>query len=222
MTASLELLTLCRVIGSSVRLELGRNIVNIRTFVFGLLLALIAASTPRQAQASIITAPSSGAFTGALQLTPDLLTVLASDFRANGTVDVFDDSVPVLLSTLFGAALGAPFPNAVWGIGNLGPTEYGLLTFDTSSISLFAGGFTVLADFVPATALTDPGLLALVGQHLATFQFAQAIQFSDSVVAIYSLDHLASTSQVPEPASALLFGSGMLLAVVYRRTRRGL
>ena len=173
-------------------------------------------------KAAIVTILDSGTANVGVALTPDLSTILATDFRAAATLGVVDTSTLSVLSIVFATDDSAPFPNATWGLLNLGFTELGFLTFDTATANIVNGGatYTVLADFIGGP-FTDPGLDALLGQHLATFQLVDVVPLASSVVAIYAFESLVKVDEVPEPASIMLFGSGVLLLSGLRlRTRK--
>lgn len=173
-------------------------------------------------QAAIVTVLDAGSATAGLNVTPDLATILSSDYRAAAALGVVDTSGPTVLSLVLATDNAAPSPNHAWAVLDVTFTELGFLIFDTGTETINGSVLTVLADFVPTTPLTDPGMIALVGQHLATFNLFQVIPFSDSVVALYNFDSLVKVAdEVPEPATVFLSGLGFgVLALVRTRIRR--
>lgn len=172
-------------------------------------------------RAAIVAVVDSGTFNVGLQLTPDLSTILATDFRASAALGVVDTTGPSILSLVLATDDGAPFPNSTVFLLNSTLTELGALTFSPGTGVISGTTYTVDALFAPAGVLTDPGLLALVGGLTATFDLIDAVALGDSVVAIYGLSGLLAEerpgSPIPEPGTWLLSGIGMAGVLAIRR-----
>jgi hypothetical protein len=78
---------------------------------------------------------------------------------------------------------------------------------------------SILGPAAPFGTLTDPGLLALVNNGPLDLDFTFDHQIVDVATAtVVNVYDLQSISQIPEPASMALLGSG-LLAVFWRKRR---
>lgn len=177
----------------------------------------------QNSNAAIVTVLDSGTFTVGLQLTPDLSTILLTDFRASAALGVVDSTGPSILSLVLATDDGAALPNSTIFLLNGLMTEMGALTFSPGTGVISGNTYTVDAMFTPAGVLTDPGLLALVGGHTASFSLLDAVPVGGAVVAVYGLDSLIlkeqSGSPVPEPGTWLACGVGVLSVLVMRRRR---
>jgi hypothetical protein len=146
-------------------------------------------------------------------------SVIGYDLRGTtgGTVDA--------LGTVFitdGQPLGLPSPpspNIFLILINGALDENGVLTFGVPAVG--GVGLQENATFAPSTAISDPALLALVGNPPLMFDWALSLavpQGNGTTVSTWSLVDVTSAA-VPEPASFALIGLGMLaLGVVRKRS----
>jgi hypothetical protein len=168
------------------------------------------------ASATVMTS-AGGALTATAALTGDLSATISIDLRGPILWEVFD---PALLGFLIASDYGAVAPNAVLIGANGAITEFATLTFNTGAPAYSPDLSTLVLAFLisPVGGITDPALLAVVGNWVAEFALTGVAGDVDTgFILTYGLRSVVDTPEVPEPSTILLSLAGLGLLGLRRR-----